>query len=330
MIIMVPIILLLFTLVSAGRNGQEMFKQYMDEYNKFYEPEEIPIRYEIFMKNLDFISNHNAQDHSYKLGITLFTDMTNDEFRNYVKRGFHQNTYTVCQNITYSNQSYATSVDWKKAGAVTYVKDQDMCGSCWAFSTTGAMEGLVAIKTGRLTGLSEQQLLDCSSGFGNQNCGGGLPTAAFEYIISNGGLCSEDAYPYTSFFVWDYEACESGNCTSVKGTDISMCYTIQPNNERALGYYVSQQPISIGIQASSQSFQHYKSGIYNDPNCYTGSIDHAVLITGFDDTGAIPYYMVKNSWGNWGNSGYIFIERNPNGTGVGICGLTLLSSFPVY
>jgi len=278
------------------------------------------------MNNIQFIDNHNSQNHSYQLGMTQFTDMTNDEFKKFINPMSFV-TYTKCNDTIYNNQSYSQTQNWVINNAVTDVKDQGLCGSCWAFSAIGALEGLVGIATKNLISLSEQQLVDCSRNFGNLGCDGGFMTWAFEYVITNNGQCSEIDYPYKGVD----SKCHNKKCPLVHGTNISSCYIIQQKNERALGYYITKQPISIGIQAGCPTFQHYKSGIYDDTSCYSNSIDHGVLIVGFNDAVDIPYYLVKNSWSSsWGDFGYIQIKRDPNGTGPGISGITMMASYPSY
>lgn len=307
------------------------FIRYKNEFQKNYESiSELKLRFSYFQKNMRFIKESNAMNKSYTLGWTSFTDWNNNEFKNYVNM-YKSPEFITCNESYYNNESYPIAIDWRNKGIVTNVKDQGWCGSCWAFSTTGSLEGLLGLAVKKTTSLSEEQLIDCSYNYGNDGCNGGLIINSFAYVIANGGLCSEKAYPYDSS-MFDYNTCLSYNCSSVPYTNIKKCYTIIPKNEAALGYYISHQPISAGIQADSMAFQNYVSGIFDDKDCYRGAINHAITIVGYNDTDKnSAYYILKNSWGEkWGEKGYMKLGRNPNGTDVGICGITLRSSYPSY
>lgn len=213
------------------------------------------------------------------------------------------------------------SVDWTTKGAVTPVKNQGQCGSCWTFSTTGSVEGIGFIKGGSLKSLSEQQILDCSTEYPNAGCNGGLYDVAFKYLISNGGACSESSYPYTGA----QGTCKS-SCTPI--TKISGYQDVTPNSDSALASAIAQQPVSISIEANSQCFQFYSSGVLT---CACGTnIDHAVLAVGYGVDSNTPYFKVKNSWGaSWGQAGYVLIARGAsyNG-GEGQCGIYNSPAYP--
>jgi cathepsin L len=217
----------------------------------------------------------------------------------------------------------ASSVDWRAQGAVTPVKNQGQCGSCWSFSATGSMEGAHQIKTGNLVSLSEQQLIDCSTAQGNQGCNGGLMDQAFQYVISAGGITAEAQYPYTAT---GPNTCQT-NVTSV--ASISSFVDVTPGSESALMTAVNLGPVSVAIEADQQCFQFYSGGILSDPSCGM-QLDHGVLVVGYGTDSTAPagkqdYWIVKNSWGaSWGESGYIRLVRGSNE-----CGIAQEPSYPV-
>jgi len=209
-----------------------------------------------------------------------------------------------------------SSWDWREHNAVTGVKNQGQCGSCWSFSTTGSTEGAHAIATQNLVSLSEQQLMDCSSSFGNNGCNGGLMDDAFQYIIKN-GICSEASYPYTA---------AQGTCRACTTVATLSSYTdIATGDEASMLPAVGLSgPVSIAIEVDSMAFQFYSGGVFNDPSCGT-NLDHGVLIVGYGTDSGTDYWIVKNSWGaSWGESGYIRMIRNQNE-----CGLSNAASYPV-
>ena len=214
------------------------------------------------------------------------------------------------------------SVDWVKGGAVTPVKNQGQCGSCWSFSATGAIEGANAITNGKLASLSEQELVDCSKRYGNMGCNGGLMDNAFHYVIDN-GLCSESDYPYTA----SDDTCVSTDCTPI--VKISDCADVIVNNELALKEAVSKQPVSVAIEADTKTFQLYSSGVLTSDSCGT-NLDHGVLVVGYGTEDDTPYWLVKNSWGDtWGEDGYIKIGRSDSESSKGICGIAMQPSYPI-
>jgi len=202
------------------------------------------------------------------------------------------------------------------------VKNQQQCGSCWAFSTTGSTEAAYAIENNAAPiSLSEQELVDCSTAQGNQGCNGGLMDQAFQFIISNGGLCSEDAYPYTA----QDGTCESSTCSSV--VTVSGYTDVTPSDEDALQAAVAQQAVSVAVDAGGSDWQFYAGGVLSDA-CGT-ELDHGVLAAGYGTTSGTPYWYVKNSWGaDWGDAGYIMLKRGTGSGNPGECGITLSASYP--
>jgi C1A family cysteine protease len=317
------VLIIVFASLLTGVNSLfvDEFKEFIIKFEKKYNHDEFNQRLRIFKDNFNFINEHNkaAQmgNYTYFLDIGPFADMTNQEYYDEYLNPYIQEQTPKCQEVSHDNQNVPVEIDWREMNAVTPIKNQGNCGSCWSFSTTGAIEGLVSIQTGQLTSLSEQQLVDCSGSFGNQGCYGGLMPDAFEYVIENEGLCSETDYPY--------EASEDNcsKCNIVEGSDITGCSTIKSGDSDKLFTALSKQPISVAIQANSPKFQHYKSGIYDDPNCYKGQLDHGVLLVAYDSDSL----TIKNSWGSmWGDNGYIKIARTDDSNGT--CGVYLSASFP--
>ena len=204
---------------------------------------------------------------------------------------------------------------------MTPIKNQEQCGSCWAFSTTGSVEGVSFISTGKLPSVSEQQLVDCSGAEGNQGCNGGLMDYGFEYIIKNKGITSEAAYPYTA---------KDGTCASKNkavAATISGYKDVPVNSETALETAIVTQPVSVAVEADQSVFQMYTGGVM-DSACGT-NLDHGVLAVGYGTEGGKEYFKVKNSWGaDWGAKGYILLGRGAKFNPSGQCGIQMAASYP--
>jgi len=324
-----------FVVLAAASHTEEqyqyLFKHFIKQHNKHYHVDEFHVRYFNFKKNLDLIKAHNdKKEVSYKMAVNTFADLTSEEFRSkYLGYNMVERSYIRSKNVVVEapNATLPTSIDWVAKGAVTPIKNQGQCGSCWSFSTTGSFEGAHFLATGSLVSFSEQQLVDCSSAQGNQGCNGGLMDQAFEYIIANKGLCTEAAYPYTGVD----GTCTSTSCKSA-GT-ISSYTDVTPNSESALQVAVAARPVSIAIEADQNCFQFYTSGVLDDATCGT-TLDHGVLAVGYgtDAASGKQYWKVKNSWGaSWGAAGYINIVRGVTGPNASArqCGLTSDPSYPV-
>jgi len=280
-------------------------------------------RFEIFKTNMDKITEHNKGDHSWKMGITQFSDMTPEEFKSYVSCGSmkHKPSKTMFDAPKDWNKTVASSIDWVAKGAVTPVKNQGQCGSCWAFSTTGAIEGRSFISSGELISLSEQDLVDCSKQ--NSGCNGGLMDYGFAFVESNEGLCTETEYPYVAYQQW---RCREDGCTKY---DTISSYQDVSASTAALEAACNDGPVAIAIEADQNAFQQYESGVLTG---YCGtSLDHGVLLVGYGTDGSDDYWKVKNSWGSdWGESGYIRLCRNCDANrGEGQCGILLSASYPI-
>jgi len=280
--------------------------------------------------NLAMIRNHNLEadlgGHSYTLKMNQFGDMTNEEFNKQMNgldmslkdkvSGLDRHTYRAPANVQVPD-----SVDWRTKGYVTPVKDQGQCGSCWAFSTTGSLEGQHFAKTQQLVSLSEQNLVDCSQSYGNMGCNGGLMDYAFQYIKDNKGVDTEPTYPYEARTL----QCRF-NAANVGATDTGFV-DVPARDESALQNAIATVgPISVAIDASHGSFQFYHTGVYDEPACSPTQLDHGVLAVGYDSQNGQDYYIVKNSWGtSWGSNGYIWMSRNKSNQ----CGIATMASYPL-
>ena len=312
----------------------ERFKEWMREFkmNENMATERLTKMYKNWLDNNLFIEIHNLGNHTFKLGHNQFSGMSSDEYKQYL--GFQMvDERPVTTNYFYSvsNDKLPVSVDWVKAGAVTPVKDQGQCGSCWSFSTTGALEGIYSIVNDNLVSFSEQQLVDCDSfrnGGKDHGCNGGLMDNAFSWIGKNNGLCSEADYPYVSGVTQKNGDCQK-TCTVVKNSHVVDFVDVQPSSDDAMMQALSKQPVAIAIEADQREFQLYKSGVFT-ATCGT-KLDHGVLAVGYGTVDGLDYYMVKNSWStSWGNGGYILLGRGKQyNNGDGQCGMLLQASFPV-
>jgi cathepsin L len=304
----------------------EEWDAYKSTHGKAYEADEELMRRLIWEQNLQHIQKHNLEFdrgvHTYTLGMNQFGDMTFTEFKaKYLSKmppsQSEGTTFLPSSNVG----DLPTEVDWRPKGYVTGIKDQKQCGSCWAFSTTGSLEGQHFKKTGTLVSLSEQNLVDCSGKFGNMGCNGGLMDNAFNYIKANKGVDTEECYPYKA----RDEKCTYK--TSCIGATVTGFVDIPSKNESALQQAVATiGPISVAIDAGHNSFQLYKSGVYSEPRCSQTELDHGVLAVGYGTDNGKDYWLVKNSWGtSWGMKGYIMMSRNKKNQ----CGIATAASYPL-
>ena len=281
-------------------------------------------RHTIWQMNKKYVDEHNAnlaERLGFTLGMNEYADMDGAEFskifNGYLSGRSRSNTTKVFHA---SRASIPTSVDWRTKGIVTGIKNQGQCGSCWSFSATGSLEGQHALKTGTLVSLSEQNLVDCSGPEGNEGCDGGLMDDAFEYVIKNNGIDTEASYPYVA----RDENCRF-NPSNVGATETSYTDVAHEDEEALTEAIANVGPISVAIDASHNSFQLYKSGVYYEPDCSQTALDHGVLAVGYGVDGGQDMYIVKNSWGtSWGMQGYIYMSRNHDNN----CGIATEASYP--
>jgi len=305
---------------SSEKEYQDAFVSFMQKYQKSYNHEEFQTRYNIFKTNINYIHSFNAENNGVTLAMNHFGDLTNQEFRG-IYNGFKMPAKIEGPIFNEVVAAPPAHFDWNDHGAVTPIKNQQQCGSCWSFSTTGSTEGCHAIKTGKLVSLSEQNLIDCSTSYGDQGCDGGLMTDAMTYIIANHGIDTEASYPYQA---------ADGTCnfkTANIGATLASFTNVPSGDEKSLLCAAVKGPVSVAIDASQNSFQFYSSGVYSDPNCSSQNLDHGVLVVGWghDDSSNQDYWIVKNSWGTtWGLNGFIWMARNDNN----MCGIATMATLP--
>jgi cysteine peptidase B len=294
-----------------------VFADFKQTYNRKYSASEEVKRFNCFQANLKKIDALNAKQDLATYGLNAFSDLCEDEFK--VMHNLQVPVNRTRKNVPFlfnpaAVKAGAASVDWRQQGAVTHIKNQGMCGSCWSFSATGNMEGQYFRKNGKLVALSEEELVQCSSANGNMGCNGGLMDNAFDWVASNGGIDTEQDYPYTS------GGGNTGNCDNSKlSKNAAKGFTGHndlPNDEDQMATWVAQNgPASIAVDAS-EGWQSYSGGIVT--TCTGTQLDHGVLIVGYGIASGTNYWIVKNSWGTgWGENGYIRLQK-----GTDQCGLT--------
>ncbi|CAF3373464.1 unnamed protein product [Rotaria socialis] len=307
-----------------NRHGEDdfesSFENFKEQHERKYKDEhEHRRRLKIFRHNNRYVNTRNRAGLTYTMKLNKFADRSDDELRvlrgrRYAK-GYNGGLPFPVEELTKDNQAVPESIDWRIMGAVTPVKDQGICGSCWTFGTTGAIEGAYFVKHGSSIRLSEQDLVDCSWGFGNNGCDGGLDYRAYQYIMKHNGIALEDEYgPYLQ----EDSFCHHDMAT--KGAKILGYVNVTQSDVEALKLaLVKKGPVSVAIDAAHKSFVFYASGVYYEPKCGNTpeDLDHAVLAVGYGTLNGEDYWLVKNSWSTyWGNDGYVLMSRKNNNCGV--------------
>lgn len=311
--------------IPVSDHDWELFKA---QYGKSYAtPTQESYRRGIFQRSLEVIAQENSKNTEFQLGINQFADLLTSEWSStyfgMAKPASPYGDLPYLGRHEVRNSTLPNSVDWTTKGAVTPVKNQGSCGSCWAFSTTGSLEGAWEIATGQLVSLSEQQLVDCAGSFGEQGCGGGIMDSAFQYAEQN-AMCTERSYGYKAVG----GSCQAASCSvGIPRGGVVGFKDVSSDSEHALMSAVAQQPVSIAIEADKSVFQLYKSGVLS--GLCGAQLDHGVLVVGYgtDPTGG-DYWKVKNSWGaSWGMDGYVLLKRGKGSAGE--CGILSQPSYPV-
>ncbi|XP_024987899.1 zingipain-2 [Cynara cardunculus var. scolymus] len=297
------------------------YQEWLQKHGRTYQSrKEWEVRYSIYKSNLEYIDYINSQNASYKLVDNKYADMTNKEFHA-IYLGYKSYEYSGLAKPINITQDLPENVDWREKGVVTQVKDQGRCGACWAFSAVAAIEGINKIKGGNLTTLSEQMLVDCDVNNGNEGCRGGLMETAYKFIIKNGGITTEDDYPYVGRDDECNKSKAKEHVVALKGYE-----RVPADDEKSLQAAVAKQPTSVAIDAGFL-FQVYSSGVFSG---YCGTnLNHGVTVVGYGEQHGRKYWIVKNSWGSdWGEDGYVRIERGTRDL-RGKCGIAMQGSYPV-
>ncbi|XP_055296470.1 procathepsin L-like isoform X2 [Sitodiplosis mosellana] len=330
--------LIVFVYLFAATNGSVInsheWDEYKSKYSKKYQNQaDDRLHMGIFLQNKNEVMRHNQLFNegivSFTMSLNAYSDLSHTEFVSQMN-GVRYDGSSASRNTTFDEPSplmqlvhavLPKSIDWRTKGAVTNVEAQGKCLSCWAFSVLGTVEAQIFRKTGRLVQLSAQNLVDCANS--KNKCQPKSIHKAFDYIKRN-GLETARSYPYRG---------DSGLC---RYNSRNSAVTIKGYKDLPEGDETSLQqaianigPISVCVDASHKSFQHYSNGIYYEPKCRRNNkyLHHAVLVVGFGtDKRGKEYYIIKNSWGrSWGENGYMRLARNRKNH----CGVATVPAFPI-
>ncbi|OHT02261.1 Clan CA, family C1, cathepsin L-like cysteine peptidase [Tritrichomonas foetus] len=307
------------------QHEEKSFVGWMRNTNQIFTGDEYQLRFGIYVSNARYVQEHNSKiDKTFTLSLNKFAALTPAEYRSMLGLRPSIRNLPQSKSTSTSTSNFKDDIeylDWREKGVVNPIKNQQQCGSCWAFSAVQAIESMNAIQSGKLERYSEQSLVDCVlTCFG---CSGGLVDLAFDYIISreHGKMNLESEYPYVGV----EESCKFNNMQKVGS--ISNYKGINSGSEDDLADKLQKEgPIAVGIDASATSFTLYSGGIYDEKGCSPSNLDHGVGCVGFGKEGDIKYWIVRNSWGEeWGEKGYIrMIWKNNQ------CGIASMAYYPIY
>ena len=317
----------LATILAAANAESQLFLDFANHCAKFGfmhgNLDDFQMRMARFSEVDEFIKKNNSSDATHVAGHNQFSTWTHEEYK--AMLGFIKDENRA-EATTFDESSNDSYVNWVDAGAVTGVKDQGACGSCWAFGTTGSLEGAHFIATGELLSFSEQQLVDCASftGYGNLGCYGGLATYAYNYYMDGNMAELESVYPYTSGNGSMTLNCQYDSLSKTAVT-VSTYLNVTAENPTQMKAALVQQPLAVGIEADKMAFQTYTSGVLSGSACGT-NLDHAVLVVGDGTEDGQDYWLVKNSWNTtWGDQGYIKLAKDSK---YGTCGVQMEPQAP--
>jgi len=319
-----PLALPVATCINSKCTSDSAWEKFKADFGKNYAAEEESMRKAIFAENMEYLNTLDRVDRD-QFGVTEFADMSQSEFQSQYLSGLKAPTSSKAGAYlgrhVYEGEALPDSVDWSTKGAVTPIKNQGSCGSCWSFSTTGSLEGAAQIATGNLVPLSEQQFVDCDKAQ-DQGCNGGLMDSAFTYAEAN-AICTEDAYPYEG----KDGTCKTGCKAGLTKGQVTGFKDVATDSENDMMSAVAQQPVSIAVDAETV-FQFYLGKGVITSVC-GATLDHGVLAVGYGTwTDGTDYWKVKNSWGaSWGMNGYVLLKRGKGGDGE--CGMLKQPSYPV-